>query len=67
MTKPKIEKPWREWDAEKIGGISIIEPTGFEMGDPYEKMYVYSKDEFLVRRAQCKVSGYVSPLRKVVE
>lgn len=64
--KPKIEKTWREWDAERIGGIKIIDPDGFERGDPMESKYVYSRDEFLERRSKCTLSGVVSPLRKVV-
>lgn len=62
--KPKVEKTWREWDKEAIGGITIIDPDGFERGDPMEAKYVYSLDEFLERRMRCTVKGFVSPLRK---
>lgn len=63
--KPKVTKTWREWDAERIGGIKIIDPDGFRTGDPMGDRYVWTRDEFLARRMQCTVSGVVSPLRKV--
>lgn len=66
-SNPKVEKTWREWDAERIGGIAIIDPDGFERGDPMMNMYVYTRDEFLARRMKCTVSGVVSPLRKIVD
>lgn len=63
----KPQKTWREWDAEKIGGIAILDPDGFERGDPMMNMYVYTRDEFLARRMKCTVVGLTSPLRKVIK
>lgn len=53
--KQEIQKTWREWDAEKIDGIVILDPDGFERGDPMMNMYVYTRDEFLRRRNKCTV------------
>lgn len=55
MEPEKTEKTWREWDAEKIDGIVILDPDGFERGDPMMNMYVYTRDEFLRRRTECTV------------
>jgi hypothetical protein len=52
-----IEKTWRAWDAERIDGIFIMDPDGFERGDPMMDKYVYSREEFLQRRQQCTVGG----------
>lgn len=65
MGVPKEVKTWREWDAMKIGGISIVNPSAFRTGDPMDDRYAITKDEFLVRRMECTVTGVVSPLRKV--
>lgn len=50
MGKKEVEKTWRDWDNEGIGGIRILDPDGFERGDPYMDKYVYTRDEFLARR-----------------
>lgn len=49
------QKTWRQWDAEKIDGISIKDPDGFERDDPMMDLYVYTRTEFLERRARCTV------------
>lgn len=51
-----VEKTWRQWDAEAIDGIHILDPDGFERGDPYMDKYVYTRDEFLRRRNECTVN-----------
>lgn len=51
-----IHKTWREWDKEAIDGITILDPDGFERGDPMEAKYVYTRDEFLRRRNECTVN-----------
>jgi len=67
MGKQEVRKTWREWNADKIGGINILDPDGFERGDPMMNMYVYTRDEFLMRRMSCTVEGGVSPLREGVK
>lgn len=67
MGKQQIEKTWRDWNDERIGGIEIIDPDGFDRGDPMMNKYVYSLDEFLRRRTMCTVRGFVSPLRRGTE
>ena len=49
------QKTWRQWDAELIDNIIILDPDGFERSDPMEGMYVYTRDEFLSRRNACTV------------
>jgi len=49
------QKTWRQWDAENIDGVIILDPDGFERGDPMMDMYVYTRDEFLARRSACTV------------
>lgn len=61
---PPVEKTWREWDKEEIGGIKILDPDGFERGDPYMNKYVYTREEFLARRARSTCRGYVNPKRE---
>lgn len=56
MGKKEVEKTWRDWDNESIDGIHIIDPDGFERGDPYMDKYVYTRDEFLRRRGRSTCS-----------
>jgi len=58
QTEP--EQTWRQWDAMGLDGIRILDPDGFERGDPMMDRYVYSRSEFLARRALCTVG----PVRK---
>lgn len=51
----KTEKTWREWDKTIDDGIRILDPDGFERGDPMMNMYVYTRSEFLRRRTHCTV------------
>lgn len=50
-----VRKTWRDWDAEGIDDIHILDPDGFERGDPMMNHYVYTRDEFLRRRNECTV------------
>lgn len=56
MDEKTDEKTWREWNEERIDNIYILDPDGFERGDPMMDVYVYSRAEFLTRRNVCTVS-----------
>lgn len=58
MLVETTEKTWREWDKERIDGIFIMDPDGFERGDPMMDVYVYTREEFLQRRQYCTVGGW---------
>jgi len=42
-----ISKTWQEWDKEKLGGITILDPDGFR---DYPDDKLYTREEFLKTR-----------------
>ena len=52
----QVRHTWREWDSEAIGNICILDPDGFDRGDPYMDKVLYTRDEFLSRRSRCTVT-----------
>ncbi len=66
MSEKQIEKTWRAWDDERIDGIAILDPDGFERGDPMMDRYVYTLEEFLRRRSYCTVRFPEPSMREIM-
>jgi hypothetical protein len=46
-------RTWREWDADRIRGVRILDPDGFRRDPPGR---LYTRGEFLDRRVWCSVT-----------